>query len=250
MRSVSQHDQGCCSFVHGGHEIMSSKNKTARLAGFLYLLTVMTGAFSLLYVPSQIIVHDNATATVSNIIASESLFRAGIAVGSLSFTVFLLLPLVLYKLLNPVDRTAAVLMVTFAMISVPIDFVAIADQLNVLSLLHGSEHHNVFAPDQLQANVMLSVDAYYNKIVVSEIFWGLWLLPFGYLVFNSGFLPKVLGVLLMMGCFSYLIEFIGRTLFPHYTIPSFIMWPASLGEIGICLWLLIIGVRTQTRGAD
>ena len=248
MRSVSQQDYGCCVYVLWTRENMNSNNKTARVAGFLYLLTVVTGAFSLLYVPSQINVHGDATATVNNIMSSESLFRIGIAVGLLGFAVFLLLPLVLYRLLSPVHRNAALLMVMFAMISVPIDFVAIANQLDILSLLHGNVYQQVFAPDQLQAKVMLSLDAYHNKIFVSEVFWGLWLLPFGYLVFKSGFLPKVLGILLMMGCFSYLIGFFGGALFPQYTIPSFVMLPASLGEIGICLWLLIIGVRTPAHG--
>ncbi len=89
------------------------------------------------------------------------------------------------------------------------------------------------------------MDAYDNRVFVSEIFWGLWLLPFGYLVFKSGFLPKTLGVLLMLGCFSYLIDFFGRLLFPHHAVPGFVMLPASLGEIGICLWLTIMGARKE-----
>ena len=228
---------------------MDSKNKTARLAGLLYLVTVATGLFSLMYVPLHINVHGDASATVNNMMASESLFRLGIVAGSIGWIAFLLLPLALYKLLSPVNRNIAVLMVAFAVTCVPIDFVAIANQLDILSLLNGDKYQQVFTSDQLHARVMSLLDAYHNRILVSEIFRGLWLLPFGYLVFKSGFLPKVLGILLMMGCFSYLISFFGETLFPHYNIPGFVMLPASFGEIGICLWLLIVGAREPARRA-
>jgi hypothetical protein len=81
------------------------------------------------------------------------------------------------------------------------------------------------------------------------VFWGLWLLPFGYLVYKSGFLPKILGILLMAGCFGYLVNFLGGFLFPQYAsigIAKFVSLPATLGEIGTCLWLLIIGLK-KTR---
>ena len=226
---------------------MDSINKTARLAGALYLVTVVAGLFSLMYVPSHINVHGDASATVNNIVASESLFRLGIAAGSIGYVAFLLLPLVLYKLLSPVDRNVAVLMVALAVTCVPIDFVALANQLDILSLLSGDKYQQVFSTDQLHARVMSLLDAYRNRIFISEIFWGLWLLPLGYLVFKSGFLPRILGILLMMGCFGYLISFFGETLFPHYTIPSLVMLPATFGEIGISLWLLVAGARIPTR---
>lgn len=224
---------------------MDSNNRTARVAGLLYLIDVVMGIFSLIYVPSHISGHGDASATVKNIVASESLFRLGIAVGLVSDVVFLLLPLVLYKLLSPVNKSAAVLMVAFAVIYVPIGFVAVANQLDILSLLNGDTYQQAFTPDQLHARVMSLMDAYDNRILVSEIFWGLWLLPFGYLVFKSSFLPKILGIFLMLGCFSYLISFFMQILFPHQTVPGFVMWPATFGEIGICLWLLIMGVRKK-----
>jgi hypothetical protein len=222
---------------------MVSRNKTARTAGMLYLVTVLTGIFSLIYVPSHITVHGDAAFTVQNIVASELLFRLGIAAGALGYVAFLLLPLVLYELLSHVNRNVAVLMVAFGIACVPMEFVALAHRLDILSLLTGDNHQQVFAPEQQNARAMSLLDAYDNAIFISEIFWGLWLLPFGYLVFKSGFLPKVLGILLMLGCFSYLISYFGTMLFPHTTIPSFVMWPATFGEIGICLWLLIAGGR-------
>lgn len=237
----------CHATTLGGYENVDSSNKTARVAGLLYLASVVTGLFSLMYVPSQIYVHGDPSATIANITGSESLFRLGIAAGALDYVVFALLPLVLYKLLAPVNRTAALLMVVFALISIPIDFVAIATQFDVLSLLHASTYAQVFTPDQLQAKAMLLLNAYDNRIQVAQIFWGLWLFPFGYLVFKSGFLPRILGVLLMIGCFSYLDTFFAQTLFPDYGVPDFVMWPAAMAEFGTCLWLLIMGTREPGR---
>jgi hypothetical protein len=229
---------------------MDTNKKTARVAGLLYLVTVVTGIFSLIYVPSRISAHGDAMMVVTNIVTLEPLFRLGIAAGALGYVAFLILPLALYKLLSSVDRNAAVLMVALAVACVPIYFVAIANQLDVLSLIDGDKYQKILTSDQLRARVMLLMDAYDDRVFVSEIFWGLWLLPFGYLVFKSGFLPKVLGVLLMLGCFSYLIDYFGRMLFPHNTVPSFVMLPASLGEIGICLWLVIVGIRKQKHASS
>lgn len=227
-------------------ENMNSNKKTARTAGLLYLIVVVTGFFSLIYVPSQIFVEGDASATVSNIVASRSLFQLGIVASLICYTAFLLLPFALYKLLSPFGNGAAVVMAAFALVSVPISFVNLFNRLDTLSLLSGANYLQAFTTEQLNAHVMLSLDAYSNGMRISEIFWGLWLLPFGYLVFKSGFLPKVLGILLMMGCFGYLINFVGSALsagFSDTVIAGLVTLPAGLGEIGICLWLLIVGVR-------
>ncbi len=226
---------------------MDANNKTARIAGLLYLMTIVTGIFSLIVVPSRVGTHGDVALTVTNIVTNELLFRLGIASGALGYVAFLILPLALYKLLSPVDRNMAVLMVALAVACLPIYFVALANQMDILSLVDGDKYKQVFTPDQLRERVMLLMEAYNNKVFVSEIFWGLWLLPFGYLVFKSDFLPKVLGIFLMLGCFSYLIGYFAQIIFPHATIPSFVMLPATFGEIGICLWLLIVGVRKSKQ---
>lgn len=224
---------------------MSAKG-TARVAGILYLIVVLSGIFHLMYVPAKLIEENNPSATIGNIISSETLFRLGILGGLICFTSFLLLPLVLYKLLSPVNKTHAVLMVILAVVSVPISFTSMLNKLAVLTLISKASYLSVFEADQLQAQVMLCLDYYNNGIQIASIFWGLWLFPFGYLVYKSGFLPKVLGILLMIGCFGYLINFFGDFLFPAYNksgISAFITIPGSVGEIGICLWLLIIGLK-------
>lgn len=229
-------------------------DKIARTAGLLYLIVVVAGIFSLLYIPSQIIVRGDALATANNILASESLFRLGIVIGLIASTTFLLLPFALYRLLQQVDRNVAVLMVVLAVASVPISFVNQAHYLDALSLLSGADYLKAFTTDQLHALMYLSLKASGNGSLVSELFWGLWLLPFGYLVFKSGFLPRILGILLMIGCFGYLTEAFWRMLFPvGYAaagISNFIIIPSALGEVGICLWLLIMGTRTPTRGVS
>lgn len=224
---------------------MRSNKRSARIAGLLYLIVVLTGIFSLAYVPSQINGADDA-ATIRNIVAHDSLFRLGIVAGLICYTAFLLLPLALYRLLSPFGKQAATLMVAFAVASVPLSFAVTLDKFDVLTLLSGADYLQAFTAQELQARVMLALQSYRDGLLVAQIFWGLWLLPFGYLVYQSGILPRALGILLMLGCFGYLIEFIGKMFFPGYAesgIAGFVGLPASIGEIGICLWLLVMGAR-------
>ena len=229
---------------------MTINKKLARITGLLYLGVVLTGIFSLMYVPSKLIVEDNASLTFQNITSQESLFRLWIVSGLLCYTFFLFLPLVLYKLLKPVNENNAKLMVLLAVISVPIFFLNAQNLFNVLSLVNGTNNYLGFSVEQIQSQVMLYLNQYDNGLRIVHIFSGLWLFPFGYLVFKSGFLPKFLGILLMLGCFGYLINFLGNSLISNYSeigIASYIQLPASLGEIGICFWLLIMGVKENKR---
>lgn len=225
-----------------------SNNKLARISGLIYLGVVLTGIFSLMYVPDKLIVENNAQLTYQNIISSESLFRLWIVCGLLCYTLFLFLPLVLYKLLHEVNETHAKLMVILAMMSVPIYFLNVQNEFNILSIINNKNTSIDLSVEQIQMQIMLYLNQYDNGMRIVHIFSGLWLYPFGFLVFKSGFLPKILGVLLMLGCFGYLINFIGNTLFTNYSkigISSYISLPASIGEIGICLWLLIAGVKER-----
>ncbi len=224
---------------------MMSNKKTARIAGLLYLVVVLTGIFSLAYVPSKLIVWNDPVATYNNIKTSESLFRFGIVSGLLCYVFFLFLPVALYKLLKPVNEVYAKLMVLLAVTSVPISFMNIQHKFAVLSIIKG-EVFKTFTNEQLQFQVMFYLNQFNKGILMVSVFWGLWLLPFGYLVYKSGFLPKILGVLLMLGCFGYLINFLGNSLIEDYSslgVSKYIGMPATFGEIGICLWLLIMGAK-------
>ncbi len=225
-----------------------SNKKLARIAGVIYSGVVLTGIFSLMYVPSKLIVPDNPTITYQNIVSSESLFRFWIAGGLLCYTFFLFLPLFLYKLFKPVNENYAKLMVILAIISVPIFFLNTQNLFNILSLVIDTKRNFGLSIEQIQLHVMLYLNQYDNGLRIVDIYSGLWLFPFGYLVFTSGFLPKILGALLMLGCFGYLINFAGHTLIPNYSkmgMSSYISLPASIGEIGTCLWLLIMGAKDK-----
>jgi hypothetical protein len=224
----------------------NSNKNAARIAGLLYLIIAVNGFFFLRYVPSKLIAWDNGSTTFNNLINSEQLFRLSILSEIIAYTAWVLLPLVLYKLLKPVNKTCAIFMVVFALLIVPVAFCNIQNQFAVLTLINKASFLKVVEPAQLQANVLFYLNSYDNGNLIASIFWGIWLLPFGYLVYMSGFLPKVLGILLMFGCFGYLINFIGNLLFSQYGDSSFariITKPGSIGELGICLWLLIIGAK-------
>ena len=226
---------------------MTSNKKKARIAGLLYFVVVLTGVFSLAYVPSKLIIWNNPTATFNAIKEFETLFRLGIVSGLICYSFFLILPIALYKLLKPINEFYAKLMVLLAVISVPISFVNIQNKFAVLSLIN-SDNPITFTNEQLKNQVMFYLNQYDNGILIVSIFWGLWLFPFGYLVYKSGFLPKIFGVLLMVGCIGYLINFIGNTLIPDYSafgISQYVSMPSALGEIGICLWLLIMGAKEK-----
>lgn len=226
--------------------VPTSNKKLARIAGLIYLAVVLTGLFSLMYVPSKLIAWGNPSLTYRNIFSSESLFRLWIVIGLVCYTFFLFLPLILYKLLKVVNETYAKLMVLFAIMGVTIFFLNAQNQFNVLSLVFETKNHFGVSPEQIQSQVMLYLDQYKNGMRIIHIFSGLWLFPFGYLVFKSNFFPKFFGVLLMLGCFGYLINFLGHTLSSNYSklgISSYISLPASIGEIGICLWLVIMGAK-------
>ena len=231
---------------------MNFWNRTDRLAGVLYLVVVVTGIFSLAYVPSQIALSGDPNVVASNIMASERLFRLGIAAFLVKQVAFLLLPFALFKLLRPVGQTTAALMVALAAVSVPIALVGLSGKLDALSLLTDPRYAVALTPPQLHADVLLALGEYRSGLLITSLFWGLWLFPLGYLILRSGFLPKILGILLILGGFGYVIEVFGGLLIPGYAdkaISRFVMLPASVGEIGTCLWLLIPGVRYPQRSA-
>jgi hypothetical protein len=227
---------------------MTNEIRIGRLAGALYLIVVLAGMFSLMYVPSRITVSGDAHATMGNLVAHGSLFRAGIAAFLLKQVAFLLLPLVLFKLLRQVNHDIAVLMVVLAVVSVPIALVSLVNKLDALDVLVGY-FGQTLAPAQIQSQAMLSLDAYDNGILVTTLFWGLWLLPFGYLVMRSGFLPRVLGLFLVLGGLGYVAQVFWQILVPDMEFPDAVLFTAAVGEIGICLWLLLIGVRRRRPGA-
>jgi hypothetical protein len=221
---------------------MNSINKTARIAGFLYLLLAPLGIFGLL-IPTTLIVPGDAARTVSNLMASESLFRLSIVSALATQVVNIFVVLALYKLLKPIDKNYAVLMVVFSLLGVPIAMLSELNKFAALLLSSGAEYMASFTPDQVQALVPFFLDLHKYGISIAGIFWGLWLFPMGYLVYKSGFLPRILGILLMIGCFGYLIDSVTFFLFPNFNVT--IAQYTFIGEILLPLWLLIKGVDVE-----
>jgi hypothetical protein len=197
----------------------------------------------IVYVPSVLVVPGDAAATARNIMASEWLFRSGTVSHLIGQIILIFLVLALYRLLKSVNKDHAVLMVVLALLAVPIAFLNELNHLAVLRLLSGSDSLRPLTSDQLHAQAMLFLDIRNSGIYVAQIFWGLWLLPLGYLVLRSGFLPKLLGILLVIACCGYLIDSGAHLLLPGFdaTISQF----TFVGEVLFPLWLLIRGVNVE-----
>ena len=223
---------------------MKSIKKTARIAGLLYLLMFPLTIFSI-FVASNLIVSGDAGRTANNILASEGLFRLAFMSDLAVQVVFIFLVLALYKLLKPVNKNHAALMVILALVGVPIAMLNMLNQFSALQLLHSAETLTVFDPDLLQAQAMFYLDLHKLGINIASIFWGLWLIPLGYLVFKSGYIPRIFGVLMVIGGIGYLVDFFTFFLFPNIevTISQF----TFIGELLLPLWLLIIGVKDHAQ---
>ena len=224
----------------------TSRKNTARLAGLLYLILAIAGFYGLMYVSRQIIVRGEAVATANNILANEFLFRTGIVIHLISATTFLFMGFVLYKLLKQVNEHEAKLMVALVVVQIPIVFILETCKITSLMILKG-EVLKSLEPEQLQNLAFLFLKIHGYGIMTLEIFFGLWLFPFALLVYKSGFIPQILGVLLFIAGIGYTIDSLTSMLFPDYRtftrIPAFTF--SALGEISTILWLLIKGVKVQ-----
>ena len=215
----------------------------ARLAGILYLCMVPFGVFGIMYVPSIIFVPGDTAATANNIMASELLFRLGIVSALIVQVLHIFVVITLYRLLKPVNRNYALLMVIFALVGIPIAMLSELNQYADLALLSGADYLAAFTTEQINAQVTLFLNFRETGLVIAWIFWGLWLFPMGYLIFQSGYLPKILGILLMIGCVGYLIDFLTTVLFPNFNV--LISGVTSIGEFLLPLWLVIKGVDVE-----
>ncbi len=226
---------------------MTSTKKTARVAGLLYVLMSIPGVFSLIYVPSVSMASEDAAVTASKIRSSQSLFRLGIVSELIFATIFIFLVLVLYQLFQEINKKDASLMVILADVSVPISFLNVLNEIAALILLRGANFLSAFDQRQLDAMAMLFPNLHGQGFVVAGISWGLWLFPFGVLAMRPSFLPRILGVLLIVACFGYLAESLTSLLLPTYenVVYRFAGIPLAIAEPSIILWLLIKGAKVR-----
>src|SRR5438477_5831732 len=218
--------------------------KAARIAGAIYLSMVLVAPFAMLYVPGKLIVRDNAAATAENILAHETMFRFAIIGDLFTHVIFICLGIALYRLLSSVGKTWALLMVVLVSVSAAVGSLDTLNNVAALILFRGANFLSVFDKAQLNALGYLFVRLHGQGIFMNELFWGLWLFPFGLLVFRSGFLPRFIGVWLVINCFGYVALCVIALLIPSDYDAGF-KWaqPILFGELAIMLWLLIKGAK-------
>ena len=225
--------------------------KAARIAGAIYLSMVLVAPFAMLYVPGKLIVRDNAAATAENILAHETMFRLAIFGDLISHVIFICLGVALYRLLNSVNKTWALLMVALVSVSAAIGFLDTLNNIAALILFRGAEFLSVFDKPQRDALGMFFIKLHTQGIFMDEIFWGVWLFPFGWLVFRSGFLPRFLGIWLILACFGWVSLSAIAIFSPVYYEAAF-RWlqPVFFAELAFMLWVLIRGANVQALPAQ
>jgi hypothetical protein len=224
---------------------MSAMSRNARVAGLLYLLLSVLAPFRLLYIPGKLFVKGDAAATVANIAAHETLFRLGLVSEALCGVVLIFLVLALYRLFKDVNHYLAVLVVIVGgIMPATIDFLIVMNDVAALVMIHGTEALAAFDTPQRDALALLFVRLHGQQVLVAEILWGIWLFPLGMLTIRSGFLPRFLGVLLIINGIAYLALSISGLVFPQYE-PFFSKYtfPLLFGEVAFMLWLVIKGAR-------
>ncbi len=226
---------------------MNSTKKQARVAGLWYLLLGVTAPIGLVYVPGKVIVPGNAAATIDHLRASESLVRLGIWSELFHQVIAIFLVLALYRLFKAVsEKHATLLVILGALVSVPIVFLNVLNEIAALVLVSGADFLSVFDKRQLDALAYLFVRLHSQGINVAAIFWGLWLFPFGILVIRSGFIPRFLGVLLFIAGSAYLVSSFTSLILPRYApVVNPVAMILYAAELPIMFWLLIWGAKTR-----
>jgi len=222
-----------------------------RVAGLLYLLLVLAGPFRVIYIPSRLFVHGNATATAANIAAHETLFRAGIVTDLVATVILIFLTLALYRLFKGVSPSLAALVVILGgLMPAAIYFFNSMNDVAALTLVRGPEFLSAIGKPERDALAMFFLNMHGQVWTAGEIYYGLWLFPLGILTYRSRMLPRFLGVWLIVNGFAYLTLFLAGYLFPRYEDPiSTILFPILFGEIAFMLWLVIFGSREPRPAA-
>jgi len=230
---------------------MPSTHNPGRVAGLWYLLLVLAGPLRLIYIPTKLFVHGDATATASNIAAHEWLFRFGIVTDLAGAVILIFLTLALYRLFQGVDQNLAVLVVILGgIMPALIYFVGVVYDAAALTLVRGADFLSVFDKPQRDALAMLFLRLRDHQNTAAEILWGLWLFPLAILTYRSRFLPRFLGVWLIINGFAYLFLSLTGELLPEYYGKVFLFsQPAMFAEIAFMLWLVIKGAQPPAPAA-
>jgi len=226
--------------------------KQARLAGILYVLMGIPGAFFLQYVPRQLIVRGDPAATAEQLLTQEPLFRLGLAAELFSTIIFIFTVLALFRLFRAVDEDRARLMVIFVLLSVPMSLLNVLTEVAAFSLARGPEYLSSFGKGQLDALALLFLGLHGQGNGVAEIFWGLWLLPLGALVYASAFAPRAIGVLLVAAGIGYVAAASASFVTPQIAavVNNLALVPEGLGELSFVVWLFATRSRATLPSRD
>jgi len=225
---------------------MVPAKRDARIAGWLYLLFVAPGPFCLLYVPNKILVRGDAAATAANVLAHEMLLRTSVVIWLLGMALWIVMALALYRLFNGVSKALSSLLVIFVALSAGIGFLNELNNLAAIVVLRGHEFVGTLTQPQREAVAMLFLRLHGQGNAVNEMFWGLWLLPFGLLIARSHFIPRLLGVWLLLDGLAWMGLSMVALLAPSYNDLAFkVAQPALFAEAAVMLWLITIGVRAS-----
>ena len=220
--------------------------KSAHAAGAIYLSLVLVAPFAMIYVPGKLIVHGNAAATAENILAHETMFRLAIFGDLIGHVIFICLGIALYRLLGRVNKTWAMLMLAFVLVSAAVGFLNTLNNIAALTLFRGGEFLDVVDKVQRDALGFLFLRLHNQGEFIDEIFWGAWLFPFGLLVFKSGFLPRILGVWLIVAGFAWGALSVIAQFFPTQYSGAFAwLQPAFFAEMAMMLYFLVRGANPK-----
>lgn len=221
---------------------MEKNISIARIAGILYLTVIISGFYSLGYVPAKTIIVEDTAQSLTLIFQNEHLYRAGLAASMICYTAFTFLVMALYALFKNNYSYLAKSFSILALLSIPVSFLNLQNKYTLLTL--AEQYHNSIPTQSaaIENSAMLLIQNYSSGVMITGVFWGLWLFPLGLILKQEDkIIQKTIGWLLILGSIGYIIDFVCYTLFPSYPetiISSLINLPASFGEIGVCLWLL------------
>jgi len=226
-------------------ENMNSNKKTARIAGVLYLLNGITSGFAFAYVIAKVYVAGDAATTTANVVANSGLVRLGVVADLFQATIWVFLAMTLYTLLKHVHQSAAKTMVVLVAVGAAIVCLNDVFQFAAVRVATDASYAAAFGAVGSNALVLLYLDIHHYGFIIAQVFFGLWLMPLGYLAYESAMFPKALGVALIVGGACYLVGMLAVFLTPDFgeKINIFVTIPSAIAEISMVLYLLVVGVR-------
>jgi hypothetical protein len=222
----------------------TSPRRKARIAGALYLVVIVLGLYAELFVRGPIIVAGEAAATARNILAHQGLWRLSVAFDLAAGGAYAAVTVLLYELLAPVNRTLSRIAAVFSLLGIAVGAVSALFQMAALYLIAGPPYLAAFTPAQLAALARLFVRLHGEAGGIGIIFFGVYCLAIGWLIFRSTFMPRIIGVLMALAGAAYLIDSVAGILAPNLDLFAWILAPSFIGEASLTLWLLVVGVDT------